>query len=249
MLLSKSLVLLCSAVVVMARQSTRALASGAIFVGKDTTNPRATPLEIFENPENHAAAAASVVVFAAQSARFTPSESPAKSLVESFPAFLQKVASFPGFLTERNEQKTLELTGSLMQLEERVSEAVIENGAQVGRGIRDLVPSSIPDETLDKWILTLLVINKPDESDYVKIQQVYITLAINTDDHSPVIPQQSAKINISTYRVIERVFTSNAEKFAQRLPIYLVGAAIDFLTSPALNPEDEIFAPSCHGMF
>ncbi|KAF9079949.1 hypothetical protein BGX23_002917, partial [Mortierella sp. AD031] len=65
MLFIKSLLLVCSAAAVMVQGSPNAIVSGAIFVGDDTTNPDATPVEIFKHPENHATAAASILVYSA----------------------------------------------------------------------------------------------------------------------------------------------------------------------------------------
>ncbi|KAG0254924.1 hypothetical protein DFQ27_006574 [Actinomortierella ambigua] len=249
MLLAKSLLLLCSAVVAMARQSTSAVASGAIFVGKDTTNPDVSPVEIFRNSKNHAAAVASIVVFAANSVQFTPSTTPAKSLLGPFFDFLGRISSFPGFILEIDRQGTLGLTGSLTQLEEQVGRLPTENAALLARGIRDLVPRSIPDKTLDKWTLSMLAINKPDGSDLVEIQHVYITLTIKTDDgYNAIIPEQRAKINFSVYRVMQAVLIANAENLSEKIPIYLVPDAIHFLTS-SVNNKDEIFAPTCRWMF
>ncbi|KAG0258219.1 hypothetical protein DFQ27_004766 [Actinomortierella ambigua] len=251
MLLSKSLFLLCSAVVVMARQSTNAVASGAIFVGVDTTNPDATPVEIFENPKNHAAAASSVVTFSAMETGFNPSLEPAKSLEGPFRSFLTKASTFPGFLLEMNNQKTLSLTGSLIQLEEMVREAVSMNGGLVGRGIRDLVQGLIPDESMTNWILSLVVFDKPKGSDAVKIQLVHLTLKIETDDdNNAVIPKQDAKINSSVLSVNGEFLVKYAETLSSKIRITLVRDTIDFLTSPKeITPAEYVFSTACDRMF
>ncbi|KAG0250035.1 hypothetical protein DFQ27_009651 [Actinomortierella ambigua] len=249
MLLSKSLLLLCSAVAVMASDSTRAIASGAIFVGKDTTVPDATPLEIFQNPKNHATAAFSVMAYAAEGAGFTPSNAPPKSLEQPFLKFLTLAPTFPGFFLERLDEFSLPLTGSLLQLEQKVRGAVVENGVLIGRSIRDLVPGYIPDETMDMWTLSLVVIDMPETSEKVTIQLVSISLDIETDDdHNAIIPEQSATFKSSVLRVNRPYFITYAEKLAKMIHITEIRDAIDFFTSPKII-ENKIFAETCHGMF
>ncbi|KAG0249061.1 hypothetical protein DFQ27_000400, partial [Actinomortierella ambigua] len=237
-------------VAVMAGDSTRAVASGAIFVGKDTTDPDATPLEIFKNPKNHAAAAFSIMVHAAEGAGFTPSTAPPKSLEQPFLHFVTLAPSFPGFFLEQFHEFSLPLTGSLLQLEQKVRRAVAENGALIGRSIRDLVPGYISDETLDKWTLSLVVINMPETAEKVTIQLVSISLDIETDDdHNAIIPEQSATFKSSVLRVNRPYFITYAEKLANMIHVTEIRDAIDFFTSPKIITENEIFAETCHGMF
>ncbi|KAG0256562.1 hypothetical protein DFQ27_005667 [Actinomortierella ambigua] len=250
MLLSKSLLLLCSTVVVMARQSTRGVVSNAIFVGEDTSDPKASPVEVFKNPENHATAASSVVLFAAEMTGFTPGVRPAKSLEKPFHKFWEKVSVFPGFDLEKNEQQTLELSGSWTQMEEAIEKAVSANGAIVASSILQLAPYYILlDKSLDKWILSLVVFEQPKESHAVKVQLVHMFLETTTgDNHYPVItPNQKAKIESSLFKVNSSLLTSNAETFAQKVHISLVDDTINILASPEF-PDSDIFIPACRGM-
>ncbi|KAG0258220.1 hypothetical protein DFQ27_004767 [Actinomortierella ambigua] len=236
-------------VVVVARQSFSAVASGAIFVGEDTADPDATPSEIFKNPSNHAAAAASVLAFLAERAQFTPSEAPAKSLEQPFLDFMKRASTFSGFQMKHNAQFMVRLTGSLIQLEQMVREVVIDNKVLIGRGIRDLVPGYIPDKTLDMWTLSLIVIEKPRGSEDVRIQLVHISLDITTDeDYTAIIPVQRAKVMSSVFKVNQSYLTSQAEALVKIIPTMKVRRAIDFLTSPKVISKDETFAAACRGM-
>ncbi|KAF9122546.1 hypothetical protein BGX30_001914 [Mortierella sp. GBA39] len=50
----------------------KAVVSGAIFDGYDTTNRSASNIEIFRVPSNHAAATASILVYSAELTSFSP---------------------------------------------------------------------------------------------------------------------------------------------------------------------------------
>ncbi|KAF9162496.1 hypothetical protein DFQ26_003518 [Actinomortierella ambigua] len=233
MLLAKALLLLCTALVVMANSASNAVASGAVFVGEDTTDPEASPVSIYKNPENHATAAASILVYSAKITDFTPSSLPPKSLVASLDSFLAKASSFPGFLLESNKQGKLPLNGSLIQLEQIVREESTSHGALIGRSMRDLVPGYIPDETLTQWILNLIVIEKPRGSDDVKFHLIWMTLEIKTDKgHNAVIPEQSAKLNSSTLRIQKAYLEQYADRLVGLAGVTRARDAIDFFASP-----------------
>ncbi|KAG0260875.1 hypothetical protein DFQ27_003288 [Actinomortierella ambigua] len=250
MLLSKSLLLLCSAVAVMARQTTRAIASGAIFVGQDTTDPNASPVNIFKHPGNHAAAVSSVVAFSAKRESFTPAVAPAKSLEVPLQNFLRRVSTFPGFLLTRQELSSDKISGSLIQFEKVVRDSAYKHGALIGRGMRDLVPGYIPDKSMDQWILNLVVIDKAANSDVVELQLLYVALEIKTDDHhSAIIPEQQIRINRSILEVNQSYLTQYADSLVEKISIAMVRDTIDLLASPKDLSGEEIFAATCHAMF
>ncbi|KAF8942491.1 hypothetical protein BGZ47_006421 [Haplosporangium gracile] len=94
MLLIKTVALLCSATAAMAAN---AVISGAILVGEDITNYSVDAAEIFRDPNNHASAAASILIYSAKSTDFSPATGEPKSLGHTLDAFVHKVATFPGF--------------------------------------------------------------------------------------------------------------------------------------------------------
>ncbi|KAF8927310.1 hypothetical protein BGZ47_002214, partial [Haplosporangium gracile] len=92
MLLIKTVALLYSATAAMAAN---AAISGAIFVGEDTTDYSADAVQIFKDPSNHVGATASILVFSAKSADFSPTTQEPKSLIQNLDAFVQKATTFP----------------------------------------------------------------------------------------------------------------------------------------------------------
>ncbi|KAF9973384.1 hypothetical protein BGZ73_003367 [Actinomortierella ambigua] len=232
MLLKKSLLVLCTAAVAMAASDFFAVSSGALFIGKDTTDPDATPTEIFHDPQNHAAAASSVLKYSGTTTGFDPSSVLSKALGASLVQFLQSFSTFPGATLVQSEESTLPLNGDLIQLEAAVRHTTKQHAVLIGRSVRDLVPGYILDKTLKYWALLLTVIEKPDDSDQVSVTFVRLNLEINVDkDHSAVIPKQQAKINTSVFQLNQQFLIQYADQLAAKIQISKVPETIDFLTS------------------
>ncbi|KAF9280276.1 hypothetical protein BGZ88_012293 [Linnemannia elongata] len=226
MLLIKTVVLLLSATAAMAAD---AVASGAIFVGKDTSDPSASPVEVFANPSNHATAASSVLVFAANSANFYPASQEPKALSKNLDLFVRKVDTFPGFALTQSEQFSLELDGSLTQFEKTISEQLED--PDTARALRDLVPDNVQDPSLTEWVLSLVVVTESEDTRInLKLARVYLT--ISSDDDTATIPKQIARLSVSAYQVIAPVFVANAETFANKVKVTKVPDFIDYFTSP-----------------
>ncbi|KAG0260873.1 hypothetical protein DFQ27_003286 [Actinomortierella ambigua] len=241
------------AVVVMARQTTKAAASGAIFVGEDTTVPDASSIDIFKNPENHAAAVSSILVYSAEREAFIPSVFPAESLAASHPNFIKRASTFPGFFPTHSEQQSTHFNGSLIQFEKIVRDSAYKHGVLIGRGMRDMVPGYIPilipGKTLDPWILNLIVIDKPVNSDEIELQLLYVALEIKTDEHfNAIIPEQRISIHRSIFSVKQSYLTEYAERLSEMIGITKVRDTIEFFASPKSLAGASSFAATCHGI-
>ena len=240
------------AAVVLA-SSSKAVVSGAIFVGVDTSDSSAKPVDIFKKTENHASAVSSVLVYSADKANFSPATQSAKSLVSSLDEFIQKASTFPGFVVERFEKSTISLNGSLIQFEQviRESNPDYRHQALVARNLRDLIPGYIVNEDVEEWILNLIVIGKPEDTDTVKFGLVRVTLSIDSDKTGTAyIPKQTATLSTTVLKVITSYLASNADKLAELIPITSVRDALDLFASPKVEAEDNedlTFAPTaCH---
>ncbi|GJJ71077.1 hypothetical protein EMPS_03427 [Entomortierella parvispora] len=210
----------------------------AIFVGENTADESATPLEIFQDSKNHATAVSSVLVFSAQSAYFQPASQPPKSLALNFNNFIKKTSTFPGFLLEFNEQGILLLNGSFTQFEEAIRESgpADPHQALVARSLRDMIPGYIVNEDVDEWILSLIVIDKPKDDDTVKFSLITVTLSIGADKSGTAyIPRQSARLGTSVFKVIDGVLVENAEKLSNMISITKVRDALEFFASPKVE--------------
>ncbi|KAG0204072.1 hypothetical protein BGX28_003883 [Mortierella sp. GBA30] len=249
MLLLKSLLLICSAAVVIAKGTSDAIVSGAIFVGEDTTSADASPVDIYANPGNHATAAASVLVFAAKAVNYHPTEQDASSLLPSYSAFETKVQQFPGFMmTESSIKNGLLLDGGFTQLEKEIRDSYESSDASlIARSLRDLIPGVIEDKSLEKWILSLVAVRKPVDSDVVTVKIVTLKLNLTSDDsHTAFIPKQSALLSNVEFSVISTALVSNAEQFAQSIHEVRVPDFIKYFSSPkVINESFESDSISC----
>jgi len=243
MLLIKTVLVLCSATVALAA---RAVVSGAVFEGMDTTDPSAEGAIIFENPENHAAAAASILTYAASTANFRPAERSAKALSSSLEEFMKKTCSFEGFMAKSETNRKLRLDGSFTQLEQAIRDEI--DDPLTARGLRDLIPGYIQDKSLKDWTMSLVVLSKPEDSNKVNIKLARVSLTIcKGKSDTAYIPKQTASLVVYNLQVIPSVLIANANKFAEVMPIYKVHDFIDFFASPKVpedNDEEEIFGES-----
>ncbi|KAK3840297.1 MAG: hypothetical protein JOS17DRAFT_726666 [Linnemannia elongata] len=235
MLFIKTVVLLCSATAAMAAS---AVVSGALFVGEDTTNYDATPVEIYRNVENHAAAAASILIYSANSTDFHPASQEPKALGQILDHFVKKASTFPGFLTQSISDQNVALNGSLTQFEKVIRESLED--PLTARAFRDLVPGYIQDKSLTDWIISLIVLSQPKGSNIVSLRQARVTLTLSTDNtQTVIIPKQSARLIVSDYKIFDQFFIKNADKFASSYPVYRVRDFIDFFASPKVLFEEE----------
>ncbi|KAF9126343.1 hypothetical protein BG015_004737 [Linnemannia schmuckeri] len=243
MLLIKTVALLCSATAAMAAS---AVISGAIFVGEDTTDYSADPAEIFRDPSNHAAAAASILVYSAKTTDFSPATQEPKSLGRSLDAFVQKAATFPGFVVIQASDRSLTLNGSLTQFEKAIREQL--DDPLTARAFRDLIPGYIQDQSLTDWILSLIVVTKPEYSDTVNIRLARVALTIESEGQTAYIPEQQAQLIVADHQVNAGILLANADMFANRIAIVSVRDFIDYFASPKVpsqNGEAQHSSTSC----
>ncbi|KAF9081330.1 hypothetical protein BGX27_004969 [Mortierella sp. AM989] len=241
MLLLKSILLVCSATAVMARGSPDAIVSGALFVGEDTTNTGASGHDIFEDPRNHASATASILKYSAEAANYRPSEQDATYIVE-YSRFQLKMETFPGFaLRSPSQEVDVPLSNSLTQLETAIREKYPSaNSKLIARSLRDLFPGSVEDKSLEEWILSLIVIDKPFDSNTVTVNHVELELRIAVDETMKThIPEQTAKLYNTEFQVVASFLSNNADGLAQRISCGSVQDFIQYFASPKVFEELE----------
>ncbi|KAF9379771.1 hypothetical protein CPB97_008771 [Podila verticillata] len=222
--------------------------SAAAFVGKDTTDRNAQPVAIFKEMKNHATVASTILVFSAKGANFQPSLQPAKSLAPAYVQFLTKATSFPGFWNSETMDLTLPLNNSVFQFETEIRN-VIKNDPDrflIARSLRDLLPGYISDSSLKTWLLSFILIGKPEGADDVYIKFARVVLALKTDkEHTTIIPEQDAKFGIYQYKVNGLWVAQHADALGAKLPIVPVRDSIDFFTSSKVIPDKHLDEVSC----
>ncbi|KAF9080418.1 hypothetical protein BGX29_005330, partial [Mortierella sp. GBA35] len=80
--------------------------SQPFFQGTNTSDPAATPLQVFQDPKNHVDATSSILTYAGNAADFHPATADITKTAKQFDAYIQKVSSFPGFFLTFNEQSS-----------------------------------------------------------------------------------------------------------------------------------------------
>ncbi|KAG0011669.1 hypothetical protein BGZ81_002049, partial [Podila clonocystis] len=102
-----------------------------------------------------------------------------------------------------------------------------------------LVPLHQKDESLKNWMLSLVVVDKPQGSHTVRIQFVYIMLSIAFEHTSTgtkaYIPEQRVSVSFTNMQVNAAALSAYADHFADKIPIVDVEHMIALLTSP--EPE------------
>ncbi|KFH72837.1 hypothetical protein MVEG_00062 [Podila verticillata NRRL 6337] len=262
MLLIKSVLVLCSAVAVLAQRhaysGANAVASAALFFGEDTTES-IDPLEIFENPINHATAASSVLAHSSKRSGFKPSEKSAESLVEALDDFVVQVSTFPGFYLKDSSETTLKLKNhtSVEEFENTIEHLIGgDHSGKIAFKLAELLPMDLEYEEatrLKNWILNLVVLDKPKGSDIVKIQLARVPLSIAFDKEPKTysgstptptpkvyIPEQRASFVFANFEINTQFLIMNAKQMVNIMEIIDVERTIALLTSPPRNgPEPE----------
>lgn len=220
--------------------SADAVASAALFFGKDTTRSN-IPIEIFRDPANHATATASILVYSARITGFEPSEKSADSLTGAVGAFEEKASTFPGFATIGKSASTFALKdrATAIEFERAIRDSLkdIPHIDKIAFKFAELVPQNVePEKTsLKNWILNLVIIDKPENSDSVRIQLAHILLEIAFDKTTAYIPKQEVTVYFSDFRLLTSVLATNAKRFAELVSIVDVENTIAFFASPVRN--------------
>ncbi|KAG0207128.1 hypothetical protein BGX28_001559 [Mortierella sp. GBA30] len=227
---------------ILAQSNFDAAMSGLIFVGEDTSEFPLDGIEVFKDPKNHATAAASVLVHSAKTVEFHPSEQPAKSLAPALDRFVQKASVFPGFLFRHTTDSSLHLrNGSSAKDIESQIHAAYNNTPHIdylAREFRDLVPFKNEDESLQKWVLSVILLDKPVGSDVIHLKFARITLNItylhDITSARAHIPEQEARIIFADYDVNASFLLDKANALAGMIPIVQVEIAIPYFASPTI---------------
>ncbi|KAG0238434.1 hypothetical protein B0O80DRAFT_454922 [Mortierella sp. GBAus27b] len=241
--LAYSLLLLFSAVTVLVQGwDASAVSSRAIFIGKDTTTPEADGEDIFKNPRNHAAAAASILLFNAKQARFSPKDWGLEERPSTYEAFTKGANSFPGFLVFSLSGTPIELTGEVDQFKDQIATFYRQpfgnddNDAEVSAFV-DQVSNLVPGAKSGVWILSLVTIYNNEETKVVTVKLASVEVAVSVNDKGAiVIQEQETSLNQATLRIKSQFLISNAAQLARLIPT----ASIDDFKDELTTSTDDI---------
>ncbi|KAF9271336.1 hypothetical protein BGZ74_006176, partial [Mortierella antarctica] len=192
------------AAAVMAQGRADAVVSAALFFGEDTTES-SDPVDIFRSPKNHATTAASILVYSAEKTGFQPSAKSAKSLAE--------------------KAVPLKNHATVEELEQAIHDTFpeVSHVGKIASKFSRLVPLHEKNESLKNRILSLVVLDKPQGSDTVRLQLASVKIRIAFDQtytgSKAYNPQQDASVIVEEYQINAAVLTQNAEEMANIVPI------------------------------
>ncbi|KAG0220678.1 hypothetical protein BGW41_007610 [Actinomortierella wolfii] len=191
MRLSKTLLIIATATVALAKD---AIISRGLFIGKDTTLPGARGLEVYEDPRNHATAAASILKYIATKSNYNPQSLPPAKAQEAHKTFIEDVRnSIPYYVS-------LKLDGGFADLQNKIEKKYpFEDKATIARQLRYAFPVYNKQNELRRWEVSLLLIRKPhpeneeDTNTPVTVELISLSLELNTHANGEVdLPSQRA---------------------------------------------------------
>ncbi|KAG0233844.1 hypothetical protein BGW41_001376 [Actinomortierella wolfii] len=218
MLLAKTLIIIATATVVLAQD---AIVSRGLFSGKDTTLPGARGLEVYEDPRNHATAAASILKYYAAISEYDPQSLPPAKAREAYKTFTKQARGFPGFSHSVPYTATIKLEGGFPDLQNKIEERYpFDDKVSVARELRYAFPVISKQYKLRQWEASLLLIRKPrpeNEEDTntpvtVELISLRLELATHVNGNIELLPQ-------TTVLVVERfgLDSEYLKKYAQIL--------------------------------
>ncbi|KAF9562698.1 hypothetical protein EC968_005180 [Mortierella alpina] len=222
----------------MARERFDAIASGALFTGKDNSDMEVSKLETFRDPKNHASAVASILWNGATLAKFIPAADGLATDPYAYQDFLREVSHFRGFKKAGEQRRKLELTGRLEQLEEEIDRKYRsfndDEDIDVARHFRQLIPNNLRKEDIygDRWLLSQIIIRQSPHSNAVSFEIGRIALEIRRERNGKaMIEPQTATLVKTDFRVDEKYLIENAQTLAEWVPVASVRTVLNLLTS------------------
>ncbi|KAF9182192.1 hypothetical protein BGZ51_004877 [Haplosporangium sp. Z 767] len=258
-LFAVAVTLLCSAVVVLVQPSPseavhvyEALFARAFFFGKDTSDPSATNLDIFQQPKNHPTAIASILLNAAFAASFEPKDGVITD-PEAFSEFEARVSRISALQLGQIQKKTVSLTGDYHQLACEISKKYDSQHADtVATAFRGLIPRFVAENPWRNLLLVVMLIDRDDATEHITVEMVSITVTITKNfGGRSIISRQQAALTQKTFHVDATDLVYNAEKWEKSVYIHDVGHFLERMSS-AKNPDrpDDDDRPStCDGIF
>ncbi|KAF9983079.1 hypothetical protein BGZ65_002215 [Modicella reniformis] len=243
MLFLKSILLACTAVVVVAQREYDALVSGTRLIGIDTTIPGQSGVDIFRHTQNHASAVASILLFAANRANFRPHQNGVITDSAVFGEFINQSTRFPAVRPQIEYGNELELNGDRHQLKEEIERtyhANVNHPQEIANALEGLIPSRLSAGVKSQvWVLShITLLSEPHQE--VAFELAYLVLKlVAADDNGgavKVVPQ-SAHFSANAYRIDSDILIKNAVQFARQIPTFDVPTFLKELSTTRLTKK------------
>ncbi|KAF9950484.1 hypothetical protein BGZ72_007870 [Mortierella alpina] len=246
MILTKSLVILCSAALATARLfSHDAVATGALFLGDDISDPFADPADVFLDPNNHAIAASSLVVSLARKVRFGPSITSTECAASHYTEFKGGVFFSDAFGPVLFETGDLAFDGQ-DDLKQKVAEFYESNipggeaeAAKVADALANVVNDRLAKAPSDNWTFTTVIILQFETSVYFGLVELAVNAGSSFEQVNHLESRHHAKLTVELYPVDGDYLRENAYDLVWAVPKATIVDFIKYFTSHplAINPR------------
>ncbi|CAO3566691.1 unnamed protein product [Mortierella alpina] len=248
MLLFKSLLVLCAATAVLAKERFNAISSLGYLSGYDVSDPEAHGKDVFYHRKNRVSAVASIVQHLANVSDYRPAEKSLDIDPASFTRFFARLVQSPAFEKTENQIVRLDLRGTVDQLIEEVRyilEDVIDPvedypvDPMISNNFRKLLPKYLQHKDQSFWLLNQIAIQKVRYFDKLRIELTRVTLWIKETkkDKLAYIPEQVATLSRDVFTVNTKWITEHAEELAETIETVNVEQALSGLTTRAPRRE------------
>ncbi|KAG0233845.1 hypothetical protein BGW41_001377, partial [Actinomortierella wolfii] len=184
-----------------------------LFIGEDTTRPGANGPEIYEDPRNHATAAASILKYIATKAKYDPrNQSPSKD-VRAYRRFIDYVSEFDAFKHGHHYSVSLDLDGELPDLQNKIEKQYpFEDKASIARQLCDALPEYNRNPFIRRWEISLILIRKPYSENEVTVEVIKLNIDLSRYYGGQVyIPPQRAELDFQRH-VLNPTVVKNAAR-------------------------------------
>ncbi|KAF9289464.1 hypothetical protein BGZ68_009268, partial [Mortierella alpina] len=213
----------------------------------DTTDPLRLNVDTFKEPRNHPAAVASIILDVASQVHYKPAERTIVLNPHVFTHFESKLLQVSAFELVDSHVDFLELTGDSKQFACEVFKKypTTSDPALVAESLQQLVPTSLTDASWQDILLSLVIIQKADDSDAITVDVASIAMVIvlkealkEGETFGPAeIAQQKATLTWKRLRVKPDDLVKHAEEWDQKVYPYDVTDFSQKLTSPKDTPD------------
>lgn len=205
------------------------------FVGENPSDPSANPVDVFRNSSNHVDAACSILHHAGKSCGFEPCED---SGYDPYTSFLEKVASFPGFISiHRSTSRTYSAgpdVGVLARNAVDAYDVLFVKDDQITASIDRMaatVHGSGPSESYVA-VFTQISVNWPESGSItVGIFSTLLQMTANAKEKI-TCAEQNYQVERTVYQLLPAVLLANAETFAGAIPQCTGQQWMDTYSSP-----------------
>ncbi|KAF9950485.1 hypothetical protein BGZ72_007871 [Mortierella alpina] len=222
MLLSKSLVILCSAAVATAQLlKYEAVATGALLLGDDISNPDATAYDVFNDPINHATAAATIFGYSTAVARFRPSGHWTNG--RSYWEFKERVGSFRAFTLAHKKSKDLTFNGDynlwdkLFEVYDKLSGVDKPETLKITNNLANVVGDHLENDNPLHWAFTTVVIRQLDGDVEIELVELGVKPNLPSESVNQWENDRAATLTVWKYLVNKDLLQKHAEQLAEKL--------------------------------